>query len=313
MLLNVAVFMWFGAVCPWRSFLHNDVIPIYRLIPLGILVLLLRRLPMILTFKKQIHQLEEWKHAAFTGWFGPIGVSAIFYLYISREFLREIEFEGHERVDAAKEMEILNVVVWFLCICSIVCHGLSVPLGKLGLYLPRTLSTAISSERASRAPSRSRSRPTSPNNGTDAPSPAQSFRRRRPATNEQGEGTPTHSPTVSWVSGMLLKTFDRSHRDAKIAASREGRGRAGMNDSTSRPEISAPQDARIIGRPVISAPQASKDQDSQKGSESPDANSEYHAQPSTPAFQNSESTGLTGNPAWQRRIRFPDEQKGGSS
>src|SRR3954447_4630522 len=42
MLLNLSVFMWFGAVCPWSSFLNNSVIPIYRLIALGILILLLR-------------------------------------------------------------------------------------------------------------------------------------------------------------------------------------------------------------------------------------------------------------------------------
>lgn len=42
MLLNLAIFMWYGAVCPWASFAHNSVIPIYRLIFLGILVLLLR-------------------------------------------------------------------------------------------------------------------------------------------------------------------------------------------------------------------------------------------------------------------------------
>lgn len=42
MLLNLAVFIWFGATCPWESFAHNSVIPIYRLIFLGILILLLR-------------------------------------------------------------------------------------------------------------------------------------------------------------------------------------------------------------------------------------------------------------------------------
>jgi hypothetical protein len=34
----------------------------------------------------------------------------------------------------------MMVVVWFLAICSIVVHGLSIPLGKLGFFLPRTLS-----------------------------------------------------------------------------------------------------------------------------------------------------------------------------
>jgi NhaP-type Na+/H+ or K+/H+ antiporter len=42
MLLNLSVFIWFGAICPWSTFVHNSVIPIYRLIPLGILILLFR-------------------------------------------------------------------------------------------------------------------------------------------------------------------------------------------------------------------------------------------------------------------------------
>lgn len=42
MLLNLAVFIWFGAICPWSSFAGNAVIPVYRLIALGILILLLR-------------------------------------------------------------------------------------------------------------------------------------------------------------------------------------------------------------------------------------------------------------------------------
>lgn len=42
MLLNLAVFIWFGAICPWESFVNNDIIPIYRLVALGILILLLR-------------------------------------------------------------------------------------------------------------------------------------------------------------------------------------------------------------------------------------------------------------------------------
>jgi NhaP-type Na+/H+ or K+/H+ antiporter len=42
MLLNLSVFIWFGAICPWSMFAHNTVIPIYRLIFLGILILLFR-------------------------------------------------------------------------------------------------------------------------------------------------------------------------------------------------------------------------------------------------------------------------------
>lgn len=42
MLLNLSVFIWFGAICPWAMFRVNDVIPLYRLVFLGVLILLLR-------------------------------------------------------------------------------------------------------------------------------------------------------------------------------------------------------------------------------------------------------------------------------
>ncbi|KAL1648818.1 hypothetical protein SLS58_001998 [Diplodia intermedia] len=152
MLLNVSVFIWFGAVCPWYAFAHNSVIPIYRLIPLGILVLLLRRLPVIISMHKQIHQIEQLRQALFVGFFGPIGVSAVFYLYISIEFLEKITVDGVQREDAAHLQEVMYVVIWFLVICSIVVHGLSIPLGKLGILIPRTLSNAVSSDRNSDEP-----------------------------------------------------------------------------------------------------------------------------------------------------------------
>lgn len=122
MILNVAIFIWFGAVCPWHSFVSNNVIPIYRLIPLGIMVLLFRRPPVVWALHTKIWQIEEWKQALFVGFFGPIGVSAIFYLYVSRRFLRDmILVDGVERQDAVVLAEIMNVVIWFLVVCSVVC------------------------------------------------------------------------------------------------------------------------------------------------------------------------------------------------
>lgn len=121
MLLNLAIFMWFGAVCPWASFVHNDIIPIYRLIFLGILILLVRRMPIVFAMHKYIHQIEQLSQAAFVGFFGPIGVGAIFYLSVSREYLREnVTVDGKPREDAKKVADTINVVVWFLVMCSIV-------------------------------------------------------------------------------------------------------------------------------------------------------------------------------------------------
>lgn len=121
-MLNVAVFVWFGAVCPWHSFNHNSIVPIYRLIPLGILILLVRRPPVLFLLHKLIHQTERWRQATIVGFFGPIGVGAIFYLSVSQEFLRTemLDENGNEREDAVRLRETMTVVIWFLVVCSIV-------------------------------------------------------------------------------------------------------------------------------------------------------------------------------------------------
>jgi hypothetical protein len=192
MLLNISVFLWFGAVCPWASFRSNDVIPVYRLIFLGILILLFRRIPMIFAMHKKIRQIEEFQQAAFVGFFGPIGVSAIFYLYVSLDFLNQVTVDGVIREDAARLQEVMRVVIWFLAICSIVVHGLSVPLGKLGYHFPRTISQALSSDREDDEPDlhirRSRHF-------------TQPFFRRRKAKNKCIEGASDRqpSPAVFWI------------------------------------------------------------------------------------------------------------------
>ena len=120
MLLNVSIFMWYGAVCPWPEFQENSVVPLRRLVPLGILVLLLRRLPWVFAVHRFIPQIEEVRQAVFVGFFGPVGVSAIFYLYITLEFLETLHVDGEPRSDLQKLPEAVNVVVWFIAVCSIV-------------------------------------------------------------------------------------------------------------------------------------------------------------------------------------------------
>ncbi|KAI5309523.1 hypothetical protein KEM55_003062, partial [Ascosphaera atra] len=132
MLLNLTIFMWLGAVCPWYKFAHNDIIPIYRLIFLGILVLLVRRIPVTFALYRFIPQIKGKRQAAFVGFFGPIGISAIFYLYLAREYIdTNITVDGHVREDAQKLSDTMEIVVWFVILCSVIVHGLSVPVSKL--------------------------------------------------------------------------------------------------------------------------------------------------------------------------------------
>ncbi|KAJ5111410.1 Na/H antiporter [Penicillium argentinense] len=54
-----------SCVCPWSSFPYNNIISIYRLIFLGILILLVRRMLIIFAMHKYIHQIEHLAQAAF--------------------------------------------------------------------------------------------------------------------------------------------------------------------------------------------------------------------------------------------------------
>lgn len=120
MLLNVTIFLWYGAVCPWALFNHNNVIPIYRLIPLGVLILLLRRPPIVLGTRKWIRQLQDFRESLFMGFFGPVGVSGIFYLYVTLEFLDTLKVGDEQRSDVENLGETTTVIVWFVAICSVV-------------------------------------------------------------------------------------------------------------------------------------------------------------------------------------------------
>ncbi|KAA8647888.1 uncharacterized protein ATNIH1004_006590 [Aspergillus tanneri] len=144
MLLNLSVFVWFGAVCPWTLFVHNHIIPLHQLFFLGFLILLVRRMPVVFAMYKYMHQIEHVAHAAFVGFFGPIGVGAIFFLSASREYLCGITVDGRMRQDAERVSDAVNIVVWFLVVSSIIVHGLSIPLVVAGYHLPGTVSSAFS-------------------------------------------------------------------------------------------------------------------------------------------------------------------------
>lgn len=101
---------------------------------------------MIMLSWRHLKEIEDWQQALFVGFFGPIGVSAVFYLFVSVDFLQQILVDGAVREDAARLSEVIRIVVWFLAISSIVVHGLSVPMGKFGYHMPRQLSRALSSD-----------------------------------------------------------------------------------------------------------------------------------------------------------------------
>lgn len=75
----VPFFALVGAALPWSEWARLG--PAVVLVVVG--VLLLRRLPVVLASRAPLGM--PWRDAAFAGWFGPMGVSAVFYLVHARE------------------------------------------------------------------------------------------------------------------------------------------------------------------------------------------------------------------------------------
>lgn len=126
-LLNFGGFMYIGAILPWSEF-NSEVTGITpaRLIALGVLVLFLRRIPaMMFIYKAMPNTVRSWKEALFMGYFGPIGIGAVFYVEHARHLYPHLDHaETHEEEDLLRAM---GPVVYFLVLFSIVVHGLSIP------------------------------------------------------------------------------------------------------------------------------------------------------------------------------------------
>jgi NhaP-type Na+/H+ or K+/H+ antiporter len=122
MLLNVTIFLWYGAAIPWAAFGDNSIIPTWRLILLGLGVMILRRLPWVYAMHGWIDQIREKRQALFVGFFGPIGVSAIYYLFLGIKFIEDFltDENGQPRSDVKDLGETIRIVVWFLVVCSVV-------------------------------------------------------------------------------------------------------------------------------------------------------------------------------------------------
>ncbi|KAF1929467.1 Na(+)/H(+) antiporter 1 [Didymella exigua CBS 183.55] len=126
-LLNFGGFMYIGAILPWSEF-NSEItgITVGRLLVLGLLVLLLRRIPaMMVIYKAMPNTVKSWEEALFMGYFGPIGIGAVFYVEHARHLFPKLDAaETHEEEDLLRAM---GPVVYFLVLFSIVVHGLSIP------------------------------------------------------------------------------------------------------------------------------------------------------------------------------------------
>ncbi|KAJ4349575.1 uncharacterized protein N0V89_008191 [Didymosphaeria variabile] len=127
-ILNFGGFMYIGAIIPWSEFQMPDVtgISVGRLFILGFLIMVFRRIPAIfMTYKLMPRCVKDWKEALFMGYFGPIGIGAVFYVEHTRHIFPkpgEAKTEEEENLVAA-----MVPVVYWLVLFSIIFHGLSIP------------------------------------------------------------------------------------------------------------------------------------------------------------------------------------------
>ncbi len=70
------IFALMGLMLPWDRWMALG----WHGVALAAAVLLLRRLPAVLGLSRFIPALKRKKDATFAGWFGPIGVAALFYI-----------------------------------------------------------------------------------------------------------------------------------------------------------------------------------------------------------------------------------------
>lgn len=73
------LFLVLGAVLPWRAWADFGPAALFFVAA----ILLLRRPPVLLAFARPLG--VRWRDALFLGWYGPMGVSAVFYLAHSLE------------------------------------------------------------------------------------------------------------------------------------------------------------------------------------------------------------------------------------
>ncbi|KAF9365505.1 hypothetical protein BGX34_009748 [Mortierella sp. NVP85] len=143
MLLNLACFVYIGASIPFSRF-HDLILElsVWRLIVLAIVVLIFRRMPFVIAMKPLIPALSTYREAAFAGWFGPIGVGAVYLSKIAAGMTDEAHMsENPPNIERLLRVRsVIFPVVMFLVFSSVLIHGITVPLLHLQYKYTRTLS-----------------------------------------------------------------------------------------------------------------------------------------------------------------------------
>lgn len=148
LLLNSAMFVYFGAIIPWRSFSPQSITPLLtagRIFGFVVLVLLFRRIPIVLALYRWIPDIRTFQEALFCGHFGPMGLGALFLAIEARAML-ETEtslplphppIHGPPWSPREVAIEMVWPVVSAVVVASTMVHGLSVLALSMGSHFSR--------------------------------------------------------------------------------------------------------------------------------------------------------------------------------
>lgn len=149
LLLNLAYFVYLGAIIPWEKYNAPELgLTPWRLVVIAILVIFFRRIPIMMALKPLIPDIKTWREALFAGHFGPIGVGAIFAALLARaELEHDTTTPLAELPKPGEENYLIIQIIWplttFLVITSILVHGSSVAVFTLGKRI-NTLTLTMS-------------------------------------------------------------------------------------------------------------------------------------------------------------------------
>lgn len=118
LLFNCACFIYIGAWFPFKDFNAPDLtIYPWRLVLLGILVLLLRRLPAVIALYRWIPDIKTFREALFSGHFGPMGVGAVFISTLASTKLPDPVYPPTTQIELLAGC--VQPIVAFMVLCSI--------------------------------------------------------------------------------------------------------------------------------------------------------------------------------------------------
>lgn len=104
--IDLPIFVLFGMLIPWAKWYELGIGGIVLIIA----ILLFRRLPILLLLYPFIKMIKNYKDALFAGWFGPIGVAALYYSIYSTRHLNN------------NKVWVIGSMMIFV---SIIIHGIS--------------------------------------------------------------------------------------------------------------------------------------------------------------------------------------------